>query len=631
MRAALRASLQAEARSRQTLLHSRLDILKKNAAALTTSPGVRAYALGTDRSAGSERQAAAVLASFQEAHWNTLHHVFLTDDAGRVILSPFHGVPENTHTGQNLGGEPFWAAARTAAGYTGFFGFTERDHFHQLLFFPVQSEGATRSVLVFEIEISETQRVLLEGFEPGTHGRIFLATSDGRLVVRDRKDERVDFKHTGVAAAIGGGTVFGDYVDENGVAVLGAYLRGDFPWILGVEVPRREVYQPLLLRRVVVAGLGLLLSVVLGWFIVLAARRLTLPVQRMTERFRDLAGGEGNLNIRVETTGEAELVQLAELINRFIEKIAAIIRQIYSTTDTAVASAEMLADYSTSFDQVSTAISASVNQSSAALEELSASLDFVSNTVGAQNEAMQHGDRSIAEFSEGLVVINQTARELAGMADHSVTLAAEGRLSVASVTEVMDSIRTLGSEIGDIITIITDISDRTNLLSLNASIEAARAGEHGRGFAVVAGEISKLADTTLRSVRDIKEKIQKTDQSLSRGAAEIDRAAENMQKMSGGITGMNGLVLGIATAVEAQSHQMRVIREMFTRLTGSSSEITNNVREQQSAAGEINQNMADIAMRTESLSETARELATVAVRLQGLGTNLKRQVESFRV
>lgn len=628
----IQKTLLFEATSRQAMLAARLQHLRTNAEFLSAAPALRPFALGLDRDENARVAAENFLGPFQEEHWGMLHHIFLTDPAGQVILSPDHGTPGNNHYGQNLGDSPFWKDAVRAPGFTGFFGFSERDHFHQLLYYPIKdAQGRTRSVLCFEIEIESVYELLASGPTREKTERIFLTTLDGKEVVRNRRDLKEGPVHPGVVEASKAGTALGEFEDGTGEPVLGVYLRGEYPWVLGVEVNRAEIYRPVLYRQLTTAGIVLALLASLLLLVFGTVRRLDRHLTGLTARFRDLAAGQGDLAVRLDEDGPLEIARLSQYINTFIAKIADIVQRIDAMIAEQAASAKLLADHSGSFDAVAAAVSSSVSESSAALEELAASLTSVSESVTHQDDAIRKGDRVISELTAGIADVNTKARELSSLADASSDLAQEGRLSVASVTEVMDSIRTLGAEIGEIVVIITDISDRTNLLSLNASIEAARAGEHGRGFAVVAGEISKLAETTLTSVRNIKDLIDKTDQSLARGGDEIDRAAANMQKMSDGITAMDGLVRGIAGSVKNQADQMHGIRGMFSELTRESSAINDTTREQRIAADEINTSVQDIAMKTESLSSVARELANIAVKLRDLSGDLQKQLGSFRL
>jgi methyl-accepting chemotaxis protein len=306
------------------------------------------------------------------------------------------------------------------------------------------------------------------------------------------------------------------------------------------------------LRIGVLTGLGGLLATSLGVYLLLGVQ-VCRPLDGLVEQMRHMAKGEADLTFRLPAESSDELGDVARAFNGFMENLQGLISEVLETS-AAVAdgSQEILAASRTMLDRAS-----------------------------EQNERTQSAATAAEEMTATVTEVSRGAQEAADMA-HSATETAEAGGKVVEavvggmrrvqerVENIAGKVRELGERsqaIGEVMQVIDDIADQTNLLALNAAIEAARAGEHGRGFAVVADEVRKLSEKTAQATRQVRDTVAAIQgetgaaiTSVKQGLEEVGQsgelsrqAGESLREIVAKIAQNTEMVTQIATATEQQS------------------------------------------------------------------------------
>lgn len=296
----------------------------------------------------------------------------------------------------------------------------------------------------------------------------------------------------------------------------------------------------------------------------------------------------------LEFTSGDEIGQLAAMVNVMKNSIKEVVSDVsYTTQAVASASTELAA----SAEEMSAGMDTQQQQTqqvAAAVEELSQS---VAEVAAKSSDASTASGESQRLAEEGGEIVSNTVSEMEGIA--------------REVQSSADTINTLGKKsqtIGEIIAVINDIADQTNLLALNAAIEAARAGEHGRGFAVVADEVRKLAERTTEATKEVSQSIlgiqtetksavtliEAGSERVGKGVELATQAGAALKSIVDGSKGVQGMVQDIAAAA---SEQTAAADEIARAIEG----INSVTSESSVGASQAAQAAADLAMQAEQL------------------------------
>lgn len=382
-----------------------------------------------------------------------------------------------------------------------------------------------------------------------------------------------------------------------------------------------------ILILIIASGLAVIIGVTIVWLI---SRTMTKNLNTVVDMTSAIA--EGNLAIEdMNYEGRDEIGLLAKAVNQMKDGIRNIIIKVADASQLVTARSEELTQ--------------SANEVNEGGEQISSTMQELSSGAETQAHSAANLSEGMSDFVEIVLSSEQEGQNISNTSSQVLNLTSEGRNLMEQSVEQMKRIDEIvsqsvaqvqgldkqSSEISQLVLVIKNIADQTNLLALNAAIEAARAGEHGRGFAVVADEVRKLSEQVAASVseithivEDIQHETNQVVTSLNTGYQEVKEGTEQIEKTGQSFLTIESSVTDMIDKIVAISNNLKNIATNSEQMNDLIQDIASV--SQESAAG-----VEQAAATVQETSSAMDEISNSADELAKLAEQLNDEIQTFKL
>jgi methyl-accepting chemotaxis protein len=251
---------------------------------------------------------------------------------------------------------------------------------------------------------------------------------------------------------------------------------------------------------------------------------------------------------------------------------------------------------------IAASIASGTMEIAAGMNEMTAAADNIAQSAEAQKSSVAQTTGSIQEISNSFTANTQHVAEAIQGFENAQAAAGKGEIALAASVDGMRDISRNASQISNILSVITEIANQTNLLSLNAAIEAAKAGDQGRGFAVVAEEVRKLAERSAHATKEIATLMQTSAKSVQTGTTTVDAADQALKLIQAAILDSDHQMLAVGRESQSQSQATAGIVAAMDHLASIAEGNAGATEQMAATIHETTRTVSDLASLAEKLN-----------------------------
>lgn len=494
----------------------------------------------------------------------------------------------------------------------------------------VKADGTTMGVLAVQIPIQVLSDIMNIRSGLGDSASTYIVGSDPDGTTSLRNNREKDGKTTEILtkksdvviekilASTDNNVILQEKIGSTGkVELVGGELItiDDFQWATIMTISKKEILEnyTALLSSIIMISIAILIISTIA--ILIFANYFTKPIVNLSNTLASV--GEGDLTTIIDTKllqKRDEVGDMSVILNKMIDNVKKMITGIKNESEDLTTISNSLAasaeESSSALHEISINVSNikdktqtldnEAKESSAITTEVTGYIESVSDKVSTQSSAVAQSSAAIEQMSASIKNVSSTAQNKLAIVNKLQGVASEGEKEMENTIEIIKKMSDSATIIMELLTVINNVADQTNLLAMNAAIEAAHAGDAGKGFSVVADEIRKLAENTSANATKVSGSVNDVIKHIETSKLSADKTGQYFNNIISEVKDVADAMLEITESMDELETGSSQISDALTQLVDTSEDLNNT-------SGEMNSRVSKISSAIEDVSSISKD------------------------